>query len=348
MSWLVRHFDHLGNAFGESFPNDLSFSLYLGRIGSISYNLDLDDPLANITATNPYETDFGLYRNTTRLMGGMHTAINVDDVEGNTLGVSGQDWKHYLDKIRWLFDPTHPLDYVYRVTNRDIALVVKDLIDGVLASLYTLPINTSSITPVGQLINYRIDPADTESIYSKITSLSQIKPGFDFEISPNLQAQVSAPRMGTLQNYVLEQGSNIYKLRYTNTGPEGTVTMGLASVGGTRSGSVVIAPTVSRFRRLEANTEFSDLVDATLLSSYTAGQADRDAAPHIEFSCTLIPETGQDLWQYIGLGNSYPVYANIGWSTIDDVFRLVGIECSPNDQGDEEITLSFDDGSLSL
>jgi hypothetical protein len=88
--WTVRHYNHAGIALGEAFPQGLSFGKYLGaKIGSISYVLDLDQDLAVRSKTNPYITDFALFRghegDMTKILGGMHTSISLSEIEGRGL-----------------------------------------------------------------------------------------------------------------------------------------------------------------------------------------------------------------------------------------------------------------------
>lgn len=350
--WTVRHYSHSDVALGEAFPQDLSFSKLLKRVGTISYGLDLEQDLAVRSKTNPYITDFKLFRGhegeMVPIMGGMHTSIEISGAENNLLNVAGKDWLHYFEKDEWPFNPLDPIQYNYRQAGRDIALVVKDILDTTLAQPNSLNL-TYTLAAVGQLINYKIEPADTEKIFSRLDELSKIAPGFDFDITHDRVFKLYAPqKTRTLTGFALREGDNIENLHYTENGPQATKLRGFAN-GATRLGHVVDDAAQSAYRRLVESVEFSDVTDVTALQDKTTAEALRMAAPAIEFSCSFINyDVDFDFWSQVDTGDKIHVKGDLRYDKLDNYFRLVGIECGPSDEGDEEIVLSFDDGTLAL
>lgn len=350
--WTVRHYNHADIALGEAYPQSLSFSLQLKRVGSISYGLDLEQDLATRTKTNPYITDFKLFRGhegeMLPIMGGIHTSIDISEAEDNLLNVGGKDWLHYFEKDEWPFDPTDPILYNYKQTGRDIALVVKDILDTTLAQPNSLAL-TYTLAAVGQLVNYKIEPADTEKILSKLDELSKIAPGFDFEITHDRIFKLYAPqKTRTLTGFALKQGHNIENLHYTENGPQASKLRGFAQAT-TRLGYVVDDPAQTAYRRLVESVEFSDVTDANSLQEKTIAEASRMAAPAIEFSCSFVNyDNDLNFWGEVTLGDKIHVQGDLGYDMIDDYFRFVGIEVAPTDEGDEQIDLTFDNGTLAL
>jgi hypothetical protein len=338
---------------GEAFPQGLSFGKYLGaKIGSISYVLDLDQDLAVRSKTNPYITDFALFRghegDMTKILGGMHTSISLSEIEGRGLNVAGKDWWHYFEKEEWPFDPANPLLYRYQQVGRDIALIVDDILDTVLAQPNALAF-TYTLAAIGQTTNYRIEPADTEKIINKLDGLSKLSPGFDLEITPDREIKLYSPqKTRTLTGFALRQGHNCENFSYTENGPQATHLRGFAQ-GATRLGYIYNDAAQAAYRRITESIEFADVREQTLLQSRTTAEGLRQAAPAIEFSCSYINvDDDTDIWTQVELGDKIHVYAELEYDTLNTHFRLVGMECSPTDEGDEEVTLTFDDGSLSL
>src|SRR6185295_1649325 len=95
--WSITHFTHQGMALGDVYPKNLDFAIYLNRVGYCNYDLDVLHPLCTTENLYPYVTDFVLYRGTTPVMGGLHTAVSIDDIEAGLVQVAGLDWGHYLE-----------------------------------------------------------------------------------------------------------------------------------------------------------------------------------------------------------------------------------------------------------
>lgn len=351
--WKVTHYDHSSVALGEVAPEGLHFDLYLNKVGDIQYDIDLSSPLATIGNTRPYYTDYVLSRGNTNIQGGIHTGINIEDVgAGDVLQVAGLDWLHYFEGCQWPFDPTNPTANIYLQVNRDLALIVKDLLDTILAQTNRLSF-AYVLAAIGQTMNYRIDVADTTNLYDRINTLSQISPGFDFAVSPDLARTfaIYAPQRGIVNNnIVFEQGTNIYIGSYGNTGPKGTHVLALAtSTSGGQLGLQIDNAVQPYTRRWDVEEQFDNVTDLTQLSKIASGTGDRDGADQIAFTCKYVPREGEDFWNTVSMGDSLRCIVQIAdYTKLDQYFRLVGISCDVTDEGEEEIDLTFDYTTLSL
>lgn len=352
-NWKVTHYNHAGVALGEVNPEGLHFDLYLDKIGDIAYDIDLSHALATKINTRPYYTDYILSRGIRNIQGGIHTGINVADIGmGNVLQIAGLDWLHYLEGCMWPFDPTNPTASLYLQAGRDIALITKDLLDTTLAQTNRLSL-AYALAAVGQTTDYRIDVADTTNLFDRISTISQIKPGYDFDISPDLTRTftIYAPQKGNPNNpFVFEQGSNIYISSYGNTGPKGTHTLNIAtnSAGG-QLGVQLDHATQPYARRWDVEEQFDNVSSLAQLAGYASGQSDRDGADQIAFTAKYIPQPNEDFWGEVSLGDSCLCLVDIGnYDSINQKFRLVGITGDVTDEGEEEISLTFDYTTLSL
>lgn len=343
----VIHYDHNDKAIGEEFPVDTEFAIYLGKIGYCNYDINLESELARIEKTEPDATDFKLYRGNKPIMGGEHVSTEISDVNAQMLKVSGNDWMAYLDKLFWPFNPDNPTAGGYLVTDRDLRDIVDDLLNAVLAQSNT-PTFTHVNQVTGQLTNFKIEPADTESILSKITVLSQMSPGFDFEVTHDRQVKMYTPKKGVKRSLVLELGSNIYDFAYTDKGVAGTHTLGLAQTASSRVGVAMDSITMPKYRRKDISKEFSDVKDKATLTTLTTGETARNGTPSIEFSCKVVPEYIDDLLSAVGVGDTLRVVADMKYDQMDRDWRLVSIVGRPDNNKNEEYELGFDDGTLSL
>jgi hypothetical protein len=340
------HYTHEGKALGEVYPLSLDFAKYLNRIGYVNYDIDGGHDLARKEHTSPYETDFVLSIGNNNIMGGEHTSVSLHPQEEGGITVAGQDWGHWIERQLWPFDPDDPLGNTYLVTDRDIALVVKDLLTVICSFSDSLDLDLSAIDPIGVLIDYKIEVNDSSEMFSKITDLAKRSPGFDFQITWDKKVLLYFPQRGQNRNQALVQGQNIYGIDYTNNGPTATYTLGTARSASSQGGKIVQSA-APQYRRAMATQDFGDVTDETQLDAFVQAEAKRNVTPHREITLTVIKEN-LDIWNEIELGDTVEVDVDSTYEHIEGLWRVVGMQNTPNDEGDEEWKLTIDDGTLSL
>lgn len=342
----IIHYNHDGIALGEAFPSNLEYGFFLNKPHYVTYELDNTSTLAVQTNCDPYRTDFILERVGDEIMGGIHTGVRYNEWEDHGISVSGNDWKHYLEKLFYPFDPTNPVAGLYQVAARDIALIVKDLLDTALAQSYTLPI-TYTLVAIGQTSNYLIEPNDTEDLLAKITTLSQLRPGFDFDISWDKVLTIYPSARGSAVNFDFTLGKNCKISPYENKGPAGTRLLGTAQGPSSSLGYAVLSGAASAYRRLDVTQDFNDVQDLTQLTQLAIAEGVRAATPEEVFTVEWL-DTETDLFAHVGLGDTVPVAGNIGYKRLDGSYRVVGIVNNPTDDGLDLFKVTFDDAALSL
>lgn len=350
--WKTTHYNHAGQALGDAFPESLNIVLQLDTIGTATYNLDITNPLSIEQNTRAYYTDFVITRGTRNIIAGVHTSCgNSDDSNNDILQISGQDWKHLFEGCTHPFDPTNPTANLYNVTDRDVALVIKDLLDTQLAASNRASF-AYSLSAIGQTTNYQIGPSDSTDLNSRIATLAQTAPGFDFDVSPDLTRTfaIYSPTRGANNGYVFQEDMNCETVSYQSNGPKGTHVVGTASTaGGGNLGYVVDTPTQGTARRWDVYEDFDNVQDITQLTAYTQAQATRDDADQIAFTIKYIPQPGEDIFSKVGLGDTCKCLLTLhGYKNIDAFYRIVGIEINVTDEGEEEISFTMDYGSLSF
>jgi hypothetical protein len=345
--WSVVHYRHDGTALGDEYPSSPQFAMYLGKMGYLNYDLDRSSALAIKDNCEPYGTDYGLFFGDHKLQGGIHTDIQIDDIESHTLQISGKDWYHWFEGQIWPFDPNDPLSTLYTAFDIDIFTIVEDWLDVIQSEANTIQFTYNNGT-AGAVARVKIEANDTENMYDKFTTLSQGNPSFDIDITPDRVVNLYYPKKSRDIDYSLVQGNNIYELSYHNKGPSATRLVGTGQGPSSKLGVIEDDPSIIKYRRWMANEDFGNVVDVTDLDNKVVTAIGRHASPNLEFTCKIIPSFVEDIFSVLELGDNVPVYGKLGWDTIDARFRLVSITASPNDEGDQEYELGFDDGTISL
>ena len=345
----IIHVNHAYEEIGEVFPSSMSFSLPLSAVGDVSYEMSLNDVMATEEKVYPYKTDYILMLGNKRLQAGIHTGVAISDIEQEALQVSGNDYLHYLE-LRWLpFDPMNLAagGYIAPI-GTDIFMLIEALLDLTLAVPDSLVIAYDNGLS-GQLINdFKIELGDTESIKAKIETLSKKAPGFDYEIDPFREFKMYADGKGSIRTFTFEQGRNIYLLDYANRGPEATHTLGIVQGQGNKLARAVTHIASSTYRRLDSHEDLQiATTDINVVQQMTEAESQRNIIPRIEFSAKYVGDDAiTDIFDEVETGDRVPVYADLGWTVIDDYMRIVNIQGNPDDEGNLELTFTFDNGTL--
>jgi hypothetical protein len=352
--WKVLHYRHDGTPLGDEFPTNPEFAIYLGgKVGYLNYELDQSSPLAVKENCEPYATDYALFFGDRKIQAGIHTDIEATDLESHTFQVSGKDWLHWFERQQWYFDPTNPLANVYTASAKDIFTIFEELLTNVQSYPDTIQF-TFANGAAGVTTNYKIEVNDTADMLSKFNELSQATPAFEFEITPDKQIKLYYPKKTKINPYVLEVGANIYQISYHNKGPAATQVLVTGQTPSNQTGGIFV-DTVARgkYRRLMANQDIGQIADTAALNAKAPDIIDHFSTPGLEFTCTIIPDFVEDFFANFTIGDSIHVHGDIGWAPdvhelSDPYFRLVSIVGKPNEEGDQEYELGFDDGTISL
>jgi hypothetical protein len=341
VSWRVVHADHNGVPFGEVNPMGLEFGIALSQVNFCNYDISLTNPMASYGYCRPYITDFYLYRDNLLIMAGIHTEIQPD-LDTRLLKVSAKEWLHYLEKRIYPFDPANPTANLVTYFQNDAFVVVELILDAVLALSNSLPLNYDNGTS-GLLVNWRNDPGDTNSIYDIIKDLGDASPGFDFEVSPDKEFLMYAPRKAISTGFTMQAGRNILNLSYVDSGPDYNHLLGLGQGTTSRLG-VVKEDSGSRttYRRLDGSVDYGD-VTAETLDRQAEGDISRGAQSIVKLSGTIVPTESDNFWANVQPGYIINVVADTEYVQINDQFRVLSFAARVTDQGDEQIEVALTD-----
>jgi len=328
-----------GNVIGEVVGNNVTYGIFLDRPNQVSYEIPVESRLADIRFTCPYVTDFQYARNNEIMIAGLHTEADIS-LNGTTLQISGQDWKHYFERRVWPFNPVDPGASFFSRVQVDTMDIARQILSIALAEPGS-PAFTINFSSSGILTNYRIEPGDSESILEKVGELSEEKPGFDWIITPDRQIIGYAPEKGTRVEYPLEKGRNIADIALTNNGIRASHVFGFGAGTAKKLGVVVENPLV--LRRYDYAQDYGTVIDKDALTRL----ANRDLAAQSNLSLaltiTLMPDAADDFLENVTIGDTVPVTGDVqGYIYINDYYRIVGIEGNVSDNGDETITLTVE------
>lgn len=362
-AWQVRHFDHSGNVLHTIDPENLHFTINSNDPHDISYDISLDNPIiaeentAEGDTIGAYQHDWHLLRDGTIVqdMAGMITGIHISEKE-DKMEVSGKSWLHYLDRRHYPFDKpadVHTLKQIqFRAFETEVTEIVRDMINATCARPYSLDIDTSSLTGMTTFDeNFKIEYLDLESILSKIKSLAEGHPGFDFNIGWQKDFNIYYPEFAdpTDPEFILvtaepptQQHTNAaYEIDWTDNGPQGTHLIaqgsGLAFREMFSLGSIEGQQT---FRRLDFDEDFGDVSSPVKLRRLADGALRAGVRPQREVPIKVVPEQIHDFWTRVKPGCYFINNTELGGGhSVTGTKKLIQIDCEVTNEGEELVEL---------
>jgi hypothetical protein len=349
---------------GEAIPVNLQYGITLDGSDFCTYEIPMQNPMAKWQQSEPYISDFSLYRDGLPFMSGITTGIGFKPNSG-LLSVSGKNWRHWLERRIYPFDmPSVAADFdpTFTRTATDTITIAWDLIeDTSLNAVYSLGgsnyayVGVMITEPVflgtsGLVIDYKIDYADEESIASKVDDLSKRHPGFDWFIDFDRVFRVVAPYRGRDRTYIiLEEGVNVTGTDFSNDGILASRTY--ATGQGTSQKMMDIGEhsgTTYFFRLMEKFVDFGEISSQSQIY-YLAQGEDLRSVHGIEMITTTVIPQSFDFHANVQIGDlvkvriptSYFPSGYIGGGS-GATRRIVNIAGSVDNEGNETITLTLD------
>jgi hypothetical protein len=345
--FTITHSRHDGTNLGDSKGVDLRFGKFIGAPGYISYGLHRTDPLAPYS--EPNAVDFSLQRNGVEILSG---EIVQRDAESNQdlLQISGQDWMNYLDSLYLPFDPTNPKssDNFTRV-DTDLTDITEGLITKVLNSYNnTIDLSMNNVK-TGIIQSQHFSAYDLNSLKSMIDTLAQQNPGFEWEITHDLQFIMYSPKRTDQSNFRVDS-SNIITAHYGQMGVPAAWVYGRGQGAGSaqairRAGNAAVAQT---YRDRVVVEDFGTVSSRKVLDNLTRQKVAELAKQKLEFWVIVKPRPRENVYASVFPGQ----YVFVDWQKpefqANGYFRLMGYEAVVDAEGNEQITLNFntDDASV--
>jgi len=345
---------------GTVLPEALSFDMTLKEPEIVDFEISLANPVVKRDFITPYASDFMLRRINKELIGGIITQVNLKG-EDDRLAVGGKGWLHYFEKRHYPFPGYVPGDVdtfghykLFVKTDTDPIKIVEDMLDGLISApqSFCLDFTVETNGYIGiPVLQYVIPPGDTESIFSKITTLSEaFGSGFDFELTP--QKVFKTYRFEKFESresrYVFTRDDiTDGGIEWTNTGPRGTHVTALGAGSSVRFGiNKHYRGNSEVFRRLDDVADGSDEIrDLNLLASLASGQAAWGSNPQQELTIEVQPEVAEvgNFWDAIMPG----AYVNVNYDfypyhKLEALRKITNLHCEVTDTGEEIVTLTLE------
>lgn len=336
-----------GEVQGEVPLESASFGWILNAPGPITLTLPLrpnrPDKVATLTESTfaPGRTSLFVLRDNVPLWGGILWTVSAS-VEDNTLVAEGEGFLSYFRK-RFL---KVSKDY----EGVEQTAIATDLLEYALAQPGgSIPV-TMDATATGVTRDRSFHAFERKNIGEAVEQLSQVRDGFDFRFEPywdgnTLAARfvTSYPQTGRPTNYVLELGSNVELLALTN---DATTMANSADAFGGGDGpdipyrNAVDTSVLSSYPLLEDVVSHSDVTVGATLKGYAEARLDKGRRPikipTVRLTKTAIPGIGD----YV-VGDRVRVKGTHGYLSVDDTFRITGLQVGLTTEGDEQADLTL-------
>jgi hypothetical protein len=269
-----------------------------------------------------------------------------------TLNITAREFESYFERRVITSDAVF--------TNVDQLTVAQSLFNTAQAATngnigVIVPTNTSGVLVSRTYYGYELKP-----VYGAVQDLSRALNGFDFYIDvsyvggvPTKTLQMGYPRLGTVYNasnasaLVFElPAANIVEYTYPEDGSivANTIrTIGAGSNEGKLIGYAQDATKISSgWPLLEDQVNYTDINNATLLAQLATGQVSAVSYPPVTMTVVVPADVTPDFTTYnIGDDARVIITDERFPTTLDQVWRIVGLNVQPGEDGPERVTITF-------
>lgn len=340
---------------GELQLTGVSFTQQLNQAGTFQGRILLSGVQSaqlNIpNSTIPGKCGIYVDRNGTLVWGGVIWGRNYNSTE-QTLSITAREFESYFERRR--------INTTQAFTNTDQLVIARTLITNAQAQPYgNIGVNVGTETS-GVLVNRVYYSYELKTVYSAIQDLSRQTNGFDFNIQvayvggiPTKTLVLGYPRTGTVYSInnatapVFEfPAGNIVEYEYPEDGSIAANKIYALGAGSNEGKLISIASDNTKYTDgwalLEDQANYSDITDATVLGQLATGQVNAVSYPptviKIIVPASAVPQFGT---YNIGDDARLRITDNRFPSGLDAVYRIVGFNVQPGEDGPERVTITL-------
>lgn len=364
----VRHKNFAGDTIDEFRPMNPDFNLRINDADDISYDISLAEPTMRWGFVGPKRTTYELWIGATLVTAGHHSSVNTKRGE-EVVHVFGKGWLWYFQNRHYPFDGLDATAFLggsassggglaYQA-KKDPARIIDDIAGTILARPNSYPINLITNT-VGVTIPFRIELADTTSLFDHIVELSngatEQNASFDFLCDPYMNFGMYVPHrysaavrndppsgpaacVHTFSHFVHPE--ELTDSEFENDGPLGTHIMGIGA--GTSSQlvrSLGYAFEQGIFGRWDMTSEWSDVMTDTRLLQLTQAAFSAGLYPQHNIPLTVKASSIPGFWDIFVPGEAIWIRQDYEAQNIDGAYRMLNIHGSADENG--EILVDFE------
>jgi len=343
------------NLLGELPLTGVSFNQQLNQAGTFTGRLLLSGVNSaglNVdNSTIPARCAIYVDRNGTLVWGGVIWGREYNSTS-QTLTITAREFESYFERRRITADAVF--------TNVDQLTVAQSIFNTAQSAPYgnigvIVPTNTSGVLVTRTYYGYEL-----KQVYGAVQDLSRALDGFDFNIrvsyvagQPTKTLQMGYPRIGTVYSvtsisapvFSLPAG-NIVEYVYPEDGSITANTVYGLGAGSNEGKLISTQADATKFADgwalLEDQANYSDITDATLLSEITQGVVNALSTPPTTIKVAVPAYQDPQFGTYsIGDDARLIITDNRFPNTLDAIYRIVGLNVQPGEDGPERVTLTL-------
>lgn len=376
--YYIDHFDSTLTVFQTFRPEKFQCVLNCRQPDTISYeisnsaktmaggNVIFRNPVDNTSMIGEYRTGWLFRQGFTPISAGLHTMLNTKGGD-EFCSVGGKDWLHYFEKRQFPFNgasvmaeslsPKYGLAYEGGPST-DIATHLNAILNAVFAKTGSWPIGYPTangifaLAALGKQIPLDIPIGDQSFISDMISQMSDIPPGFDYEVTWDMLLNIASPyffgdpttfdiTLSTDSHWTyLFDGSDDahtpFEIEFTGTGPIATHVTGYGDGSPQMAVSKGYAPGRTQFHRLDASYDFSNVSNRSVLDDMTSRQLAYGLNPVHEIPVSVLPSQITNFWTKFKPGRAIFIDYDLEIHQIQSGQRIVSMTINDDDTGDGE------------
>jgi len=344
------------NIIAELPLTSVSFTQQLNQAGTLSGQLLLSGLNANtfnvLNATIPAKTGIYVDRNGTLVWGGVIWGRPYSS-DSQTLSIEAREFESYFERRK--------ITTTTAFTNIDQLSIAQNLITQAQSAVYGNIGVTVGTETSGVLLSRTYYSYEYKQVYGAIQDLARQNNGFDFNIkvsydgsgNPAKILQLGYPRIGTVYSAnsitapVFElPASNIVSYSLSEDGSASANTIYALGAGSNEGKLIATAQDTTKFASgyplLEEQVNYSEITDSTYLEQLATGQVLSVSNPITIFRVT-VPAYVEPQFGTYSLGDDARLRITDSRfvTTLDNIYRIVGLTVSPGEDGPERVVLTL-------
>jgi hypothetical protein len=340
---------------GELPLTGVSFTQQLNQAGALQGHLLLSGINAaglNVDAsTTPGRVALYVDRNDILVWGGIIWGRDYNSAS-QTLSIQAREFESYFERRK--------ITSTVAYTNTDQLTIAQNIVRNAQSVPYgDIGITVGSETS-GVLISRTYYGYELKQVYSALQDLSRSQTGFDFNITvaydgdanPTKTFKIGYPRLGTAYSAtnpsipMFEMPGNVVEYSYPEDGSIAANTI-YALGAGSNEGKLIMTATDSTktssgWALLEDDANYSDITDSVYLGNLATGQVNSVSYPPTVIKVVVPAYQSPEFGTYvIGDDARLRITDNRFPNTLDAVYRIVGFNVQPGEDGPERVTITL-------
>lgn len=368
--WYVLHRDESDTVTDEFKPLNLTFSLRHKEAGDVTYDVPLSVPRMRWAYAGPKRTVYEVWNTgypDRPITSGIHSFINTKRGE-EVLHVAGKTWLWYLQNRHYPFDPLDPNAFLAGNAADDQGIAYQQfgeatvilqelwdiIMDGSLAHSNRWGMTLQYI-PLGIETGFRVELADTQSLFDMMNTLSEIEPGFTFydnvareivvvegELYPEIARTDPVYSIHTFDRNT--PPTDLIDIEFENNGPEMTHILGLGSGTATRIGRAYgYEQSQAQFGRWDGVKEFGSTISEDMLVAQTQRAFSKGLYPQHDLPLTVKADHIPDFWTLFSPGWSIWINEDFESNHVHGASMIKEMSARISNQGDALVDLSLEE-----